>query len=450
MFVLLFVGLLFSLAAMPNPLIHLPLGIFIGFIPLFALNQKLSGTRRFIVNLLFSELFAVVLLIPLDAVNLIYAFPDTLWLILIFLIVSFIYALSLTLASFLSDKYGWNLSPIFFGASWVLAQYLLTIIPIVFPFPIETALATFPIMIQSARVLGPYFIAFLIISTNAILANAFIKRDGTIWGITILILLIVHSINLGYGCWSLDRPSQIGESVRIAIIQTNLSLKDFALKEQSGLFKNLLDKKLIDISKNTLQKLPKLIIWPELSGDFILQNDDYLSYLHKNITSKGAELLIGTTYIDYCNNRKKYNIAFILKTDGDMTEPYRKNRTFPLFETQWASRGKRSMTLPSATPLKNVGCMICLESICPQIARGLVRSGAKALVCISVDTSFGNSMIPYIHSASMIFRAIENNLYGIHIGNSGPSIVCDNKGRVITQIPYGKTGYANAVIYPIE
>jgi apolipoprotein N-acyltransferase len=260
----------------------------------------------------------------------------------------------------------------------------------------------------------------------------------------------VHSINLGYGCWSLDRPSQIGESVRIAIIQTNLSLKDFALKEQSGLFKNLLDKKLIDISKNTLQKLPKLIIWPELSGDFILQNDDYLSYLHKNITSKGAELLIGTTYIDYCNNRKKYNIAFILKTDGDMTEPYRKNRTFPLFETQWASRGKRSMTLPSATPLKNVGCMICLESICPQIARGLVRSGAKALVCISVDTSFGNSMIPYIHSASMIFRAIENNLYGIHIGNSGPSIVCDNKGRVITQIPYGKTGYANAVIYPIE
>jgi apolipoprotein N-acyltransferase len=342
------------------------------------------------------------------------------------------------------------MSPIFFGLGWIAAQYILTITPFAFPFPIETALATFPIMIQSARVLGPYFIAFLIISTNAILANAFIKRDGTIWGITILILLIVHSINLGYGCWSLDRPSQIGESVRIAIIQTNLSLKDFALKEQSGLFKNLLDKKLIDISKNTLQKLPKLIIWPELSGDFILQNDDYLSYLHKNITSKGAELLIGTTYIDYCNNRKKYNIAFILKTDGDMTEPYRKNRTFPLFETQWASRGKRSMTLPSATPLKNVGCMICLESICPQIARGLVRSGAKALVCISVDTSFGNSMIPYIHSASMIFRAIENNLYGIHIGNSGPSIVCDNKGRVITQIPYGKTGYANAVIYPIE
>ena len=447
---LFFFGLLFCLASIPNPLIHLPLGIFTGFIPLLILNQKPSGCRKFLVNLLFFELFAIALLIPLDAVNLIYAFPDTLWLILIFLIVSFIYALSLTLASFLSDKYGWNLSPIFFGASWVLAQYLLTIIPIVFPFPIETALATFPIMIQSARVLGPYFIAFLIISTNAILANAFIKRDGTIWGITILILLIVHSINLGYGCWSLDRPSQIGESVRIAIIQTNLSLKDFALKEQSGLFKNLLDKKLIDISKNTLQKLPKLIIWPELSGDFILQNDDYLSYLHKNITSKGAELLIGTTYIDYCNNRKKYNIAFILKTDGDMTEPYRKNRTFPLFETQWASRGKRSMTLPSATPLKNVGCMICLESICPQIARGLVRSGAKALVCISVDTSFGNSMIPYIHSASMIFRAIENNLYGIHIGNSGPSIVCDNKGRVITQIPYGKTGYANAVIYPIE
>jgi apolipoprotein N-acyltransferase len=131
-----------------------------------------------------------------------------------------------------------------------------------------------------------------------------------------------------------------------------------------------------------------------------------------------------------------------------MTEPYRKNRTFPLFETQWVSRGKEYVTLPSSTPLKDVGCMICLESLCPQVARGLVRSGAKALVCISVDTSFGNSIVPYIHSASIVFRAIENNKYGIHVGNSGPSIICDNKGRIITRIPYGKTAHANAVIYP--
>jgi apolipoprotein N-acyltransferase len=48
----------------------------------------------------------------------------------------------------------------------------------------------------------------------------------------------------------------------------------------------------------------------------------------------------------------------------------------------------------------------------------------------------------------MILRAVENNKYGIHVGNSGPSIICDNKGRVITQIPYGKTGYASAVVYP--
>jgi apolipoprotein N-acyltransferase len=366
------------------------------------------------------------------------------------MIIGFIYTLSFTLASYLSDKYGWNISPIFFGLCWIAAQYVLTITPFAFPFPIETALATFPIMIQSARVLGPYFIAFLIISTNALLANALFKKDRRIWAISIAILLVLHIMNMGYGSWSLGQPSKIGEPVKIAIIQTNLSLKDFALKEQSGLFNKILNKKLIDVTKDSLKRSPQLIIWPELSGDFILQNDDYLSYLHKSVTSKGAELLIGTTYIDYCNYRNKYNIAFILKTDGDMTEPYRKNRPFPLFETQWASRGKRSMTLPSATPLKNVGCMICLESISPQIAKGLVCSGAKVLVCISVDTSFGNSMVPYIHSASMILRAVENNKYGIHVGNSGPSIICDNKGRVITQIPYGKTAYANAVVYPVK
>ena len=433
---------------MPNPLIHLPFGIFFGFIPLFMLDQERFGWRRFLINLIFSEIFAMALLIPADAFKLSFLFLDTFWIISIFMIIGFIYAISFSLASFLSDKYGWNFSPAFFGLCWILAQYILTNMPFALPFPIETALATFPIMIQSAKILGPYFMAFLIIFTNALLANAFLKKDRAIWGVSILILFIMHSINIGYGYASLNSNPQLGEPVKIAIIQTNLTLRDFALKERSKTFKNLCDRKLVDISADSLKGRPELMIWPESSGEFILQNDGRLSFLHNNITSKGTELLIGTSYVDYCDQKKKYNIAFILKTDGDTTEPYRKNRIFPLFETRWVSRGKEYMALPSSTPLKDVGCMICLESLCPQVARGLVRSGAKALVCISVDTSFGNSMVPYIHSASMILRAVENNRYGIHVGNSGPSIICDNKGRVITQIPYGKTAYASAVIYP--
>jgi apolipoprotein N-acyltransferase len=321
-------------------------------------------------------------------------------------------------------------------------------VPIAFPFPIETSLAALPIIIQSARVLGPYFLAFLIIFTNALLANALIKRDKIIWGVSISILFIIFSFNIGCGYRSLNSNPTKDEQVRIAIIQTNLTMRDFVLKEKCRMFKNIYKNNLINISADSLKEKPGLIIWPESSGEFTLQDDNCLNILHKNITSKGSELLIGTDYVDYCRERRKYNIAFILKTTGDMTEPYKKNIIFPLFETRWAARGNDFITIPSSTPLKDIGCMICLESIFPQVARGLTRSGAKALVCISVDTSFGNSIIPYLHSASMILRAVENNKYGIYVSNSGPSIICDNKGRVITQIPYGKTAYACAIIYP--
>ncbi len=445
---LFFLSLILSLASMPNPIASFPLGIFIGFVPLLMLNQRYFGWQRFFINLLFWELFAIILLVPLDAAKLIcILYPDTFWLVTVFLVIGTFGAIIFSVAASLSDRYGWSLSPFFFGALWVLLYYLLANIHFAFPFPIETSLVQFPIIIQSVRIFGSCFIAFLIIFTNALLANVFVRKDKRTLIISLSILLIVHSVNLGYGYLSLHSAQNNGKPVDVVIIQTNTSSRDYALAERNKFYKSFLKNKLADISIDSLKKQPKLIIWPEFAGDYILQNDEYLEGLHKGITSKGAELLIGTTYIDYSSNRKKFNIAFILKTDGDTTEPYRKNMIFPFFETQWLSRGNGHVTLPSSTALHNIGTMICLESICPQVARGLAKSGAKILVCISTDASFGNSMVPYIHTASMVFRAIENDMYGIHVGNTGPSIICDNKGRIITQIPYGKTAYANAPIY---
>jgi apolipoprotein N-acyltransferase len=445
---LFFSSLALSLASMPNPIFYLPLGILIGFVPLFILNQRYSGWRRFFINLLFSGLFAIALLIPLDAIKPGYVFLDIFWLVTVFLAIGFFYSLSFSVAAMFSDKYGWDLSPLFYGVSWLFFNYMLSNLSFVFTFPAEVALAPFPILIQSARIFGSYFIAFLIIFTNALIANVIVKKDKTTLITSLLTLLIVHSINISYGYISLHSAQNRDKLVGVAIIQSNTSSMDYAFSEKNKFYKGLLKNKLAELSIDALNNRPKLIIWPEFAGDYILQNDEYLECLHKDITSKGAELLIGTTYMDYCDNRKKFNIAFILKTDGDMTEPYRKNKIFPFSETQWLSRGNKYMPLPSSTALNNVGTMICLESICPQVARELTRSGAKVLVCISTDTSFGNSMVPYIHSASIVFRAVENNMYGIHVGNTGPSIICDNKGRIITQIPYGKTAYASAAIYP--
>jgi len=439
----LLLGLGAALLAMPNPLIYMPLGIFFGFVPLFAANQKSSGYTRFLFNLLFSCAFAIILLNPLDAAKLVYVFPDTIFIVILFLIIGSIYSISFTSAGFLSDKFGWDLGAVFFSLCWLLTQRMLSAIPPFFAFPIETSLVKYPVMIQSAGIFGASFIGCWIIFTNSVIANAIYSKK---WLISLIILLTVHLTNICYGIFSLSFRHEDQNTVPISIIQTNVSSRDYVLIEKSRLFENLCSRKLISLSLEALKKQPKLIIWPELAGNYILQNDQYLEYLCRSITSKGAELLIGTNYIDHLNGRKEYNISFILKSDGNITEPYKKSIVFPFSETSLYSRGGEFKTLPSGSGLKSIGSMICLESFYPRIARGLVKAGAKILVLISTDASFGNSMIPYIHAAQIVMRAVENDRYAVHLGNTGPSIICDNKGRILTYVPYGKAAYAEAKI----
>lgn len=441
-------GLSLLAASMPNPLACLPIGIFFAFMPLFIMNRRSSGLRRFLVNLLYSEASALIILIPLDAANLVFSCPDVLLLLMSFSIIASIYALSFSLSALLSDRCGWNFSPLFFAMLWTLTQLLLS--RFLFAFPVETALAQYPLIIQSAKIFGAGCIGFLIIFTNALLANALFKNDHRSWSISLAVLIAIHLINLGYGSYSISCNKSAGPSVELALIQPNICAKKSQLIEESKLFEKIFSKRLLSITREALKKRPALVIWPELSGNYLLQNDEYLGYIHKEITSKGAELLLGTNYIDYSVDRNKYNIAFILKTDGDMTEPYRKIRVFPFFETQAYRSGSQFKTLQSGTLHKNIGCMICLESMCPEIAKNLVRSGANILVCISTDAAFGNSMVPYIHCAQIILRAIENDRYAVHLGNTGPSIVCDNKGRIIAQIPYGRSAYAIAFAYVVR
>jgi apolipoprotein N-acyltransferase len=272
-----------------------------------------------------------------------------------------------------------------------------------------------------------------------VFANIIYLRSKNYLTISIAILLSINILNIAYGSYCLYSGSSVNKSGTVAIIQPNITSREYYLKQNNRLFNKLVKNRLLELTRKAINGNPKLIIWPELAGEYILQNDEYLGYLHKTITSKGVDLLIGTSYIDYMEDRKEYNIAFLLRSNGTTTDPHRKMAIFPFVEAQRYSNGGKPTNLPSSYAFGNIGPMICLESTYPQIARKLVEAGATLLISISTDASFGNSMIPYIHSAQIVFRAIENNKYAIHAGNTGPSIVCDNKGRVLTYIPFGKT-----------
>ena len=430
--------------SMPNPVSLIPFGIFISFVPLFLINRRTNGLKRALLNALFSVFFSFLVVIPLDPGDLGPIFPDGLVLILLFAAVGMIYSISFTLSAGLSDRLDWRFSPLFYGLGWIMIEYLLSQYFILPPFPIGTSLVKFPALIQSASHFGTYLIDFMIIFTNAVIAFVLFERKTITSAILITILLVGQIFNYSYGATRLNEKGHLSHRMRIAIIQPNISVKEYELKNNCGLFKKIIDGQLIGLSKESLNNSPDLIIWPELTDDFVLQNDKRLVFLHREIASKGPDLLIGTSFMDYSNNSRK-NIAFILKENGDMTEPYIKQRIFPCSESSIFTSGSGRRTLDT-THSGEIGVMICLESMYPQIARGEAKAGANALISISTDASFDNSMIPYIHSAEIVFRAIENDKYAVHCGNTGPSVICDNRGRILTYIPYGKQAYACAEI----
>jgi apolipoprotein N-acyltransferase len=430
--------------SMPNPAWSFPPLVFMAFVPLFMLLKAHKGFVRPALSFLFSGLFALAMIFPADPSGILNDINSSLIITFLFLAIAAVYSTYFTLSALICDHISWKFNPLVFSLGWVITGILLNSTQFMFAFPVETSLVNYPLLINSARIFGAGGIAFIIIFTNAVLAYAITEHKKRTWIFALSVILAIHFANIGAGAVLISGQDTSNSRVNIAIIQPNVSSKEFEMKERDKTFKVVFEQRLMALTKSSMASKPDLIIWPERAGEYILQNDAYLAELTRLVTSKGPELLIGTSYIDHNASKTEYNIAFILKPDGDMTEPYRKQIRFPFSETGYYSKGKEVTCLPSKTKLRDIGTMICLESLYPAIAKDLVKKGAKALVCISNDASFGNSMIPYIHSAEIVFRAIENNRYSVHAGNSGPSIICDNKGRILTYVPYGRTAYAAA------
>ena len=75
-------------------------------------------------------------------------------------------------------------------------------------------------------------------------------------------------------------------------------------------------------------------------------------------------------------------------------------------------------------------CLICFESIFPELSRTFVNKGAQFLVNITNDGWFGRISGPQQHNDMAILRAVENGVPLVRSANTGISMVVDKFGRV--------------------
>ena len=143
-------------------------------------------------------------------------------------------------------------------------------------------------------------------------------------------------------------------------------------------------------------------------------------------------------------NGKEYNSAALFSFGLDVRQSgcdmqiYDKVHLVPFGEfipgDKWITALQKLAPVGSCTPgelklLGDYGVAICYEDTDSAQMRALLHKGARALVFITNDSWFSDSIEAEQHSWQAVARAVETGLAVIRVGNSGVTGTIDPRGR---------------------
>lgn len=354
--------------------------------------------------------------------------------------------------------------------------------------------------VQSASVFGSLFISFLIILVNGLIVLGFTEngkskeetsskkkdkhsgryrklvpgekltqkkvRSGfyrkNIYVVTAVILVV---INYCFGILHIALDEKEGKTVRVALIQGNISASE---KWNTMSSADMLDL-YIGLTEEAIEVCePQIVVWPESVINVDL--DYYESYKEKIkaiASDTGTIIVVGAfeteNEYDSDGNRssKTYNSLYTFMHDGTEAEnTYRKRKLVPFGEFIPMS-GLLSHVLPLLTDMNlagnditpgdstqitltlvgRLGGLICFDSIYEELARDSVLDGAQLLILSTNDSWYGESAATRQHLAHASLRAIETGRYIVRAASTGISAVITPTGIVTESIGTNEEGY---------
>ena len=335
------------------------------------------------------------------------------------------------------------------GLEWIAQQAG----PIAFPWHrMALTVTPYPLLVQSADVLGSGGLGFLVVTVNACLALAWWSRRTPR---TALLRLETAAAVLTFMClYGAHRLSTIHvESAgSAAVVQPNVGWDEkWRPGEADGIVARTLD-----LTESAIAETgAELVALPETAFPGALREHPRWSMGAERLSrSTWTTLLVGG--VDGGGGadpgRASTNALFSFTPGpGSGRElVQRKHRLVPVVEL-----GLRAMlTVGPGTPpevrrgpLGRYAALICFDLTFESRARELTRSGAQLLVTVSNDAWLGRSVGPEQHFAHAVLRAVENRVPVIRSANTGVSGIVDPLGRVVTRAaPLEETYVAGPVL----
>lgn len=359
-----------------------------------------------------------------------------------------------------------GLLPVVAAALWTALEFLRTYLFSGFPW----ALLGYtqyrqPTVRLLAAATGVYGLSALVLLVNGALAGmvaCLLQRGGESDRRRVLVLhvMVVGLVALGTlayarGLWH-DLTG--GPALRVGLLQGNI--------DQSVKWDRRYQSRTLEtyerLARRASAERPSLVVWPETALPFFLRREPELgSRVQAFVADTGIPMLIGSP--DVGEDRRLYNSAFFLGSDGAIRGRYDKRHLVPFGEyvplqrvfffldklvTGIGDFGRgRTATVFQGDGYR-FSAMICYEVIFPAEVREFTRAGAEFLVNITNDAWFGRSGAPYQHLAMAAMRAVENGSYLVRAANTGVSAVIAPTGAILAQTPLFVETHIVGTIHP--
>ena len=329
-----------------------------------------------------------------------------------------------------------TVSAIWFATVWVLLEWLLTWFLTGFPW----LFAGYAMLDTPLEALAPVG-GVLLVSFSAVLTAACLVswRKWTSW--TVAALPWIAAWLIAGVAWT-----ESGEPRRVALVQGDIP-QDIKWQPDAG----MIFERYASLSAPFWDR--DLVVWSE--AVFYAGTADSRAFLSAMSARAQGALVLGVATREEASGGARYYNAALATGAGSGT--YRKLRLVPFGDYvpfEEALRGligffdlpmsSLSPGGPGQPPLRGangigLGMAICYEIAYPELVREQAKD-ADALVTLSNDTWFGESIGPLQHMQIARMRALENGRYVLRATNNGVTAIVDEKGRITARLPQFERG----------
>ena len=311
-------------------------------------------------------------------------------------------------------------------------------------------------VLQSASLFGSYFVSWLLLIVNGLLAFFFVYKKREVLCASLALSLFLA--NAAWGLIAQNTEPEGKDTLRVAVIQGNINSHEKWGEDSFEITRNTYGA----LTRRAAAEGARLVVWPETAFPSVLtKNSINGRFVSELARSTGVTLIVGALKVEEEND---YNALYLIDPEGNFYDGFYAKRHLVPFGEYVPMRDVIMTLIPPLANLSalgddlspgedaalfvteemTLGSLICFDSIYEELSLDSVRASAELMLISSNDSWFYDSAAVYQHQAQAQLRAVETGRDFVRAANTGISSVISADGSILAWIDPLEQGYAVA------